>query len=89
MACLQCRLEIPETLCQVCGYLDQGSFPELPEICVQCGAPIVGPAKEKDLCHVCSALLEIVRESVWFICAQAEWEQENIRLAHLKRELLH
>ena len=82
-------LEIPETLCQVCGYFEQLRFPELPANCEQYGAPIASPAEGKVLCHVCSALLEIVRERVWFICAQAEWEQENIRLANLKREFLH
>lgn len=88
MACLHCRLEIPETLCQVCGYLEQGRYPELPSICVACGAPISGAANDKDLCRVCSALFEIVTARAWFICAQAEWEQENIRLANRKRELL-
>ena len=88
MACPHCRLEIPETLCQVCGYLDQGSFPELTEICVHYGAPIAGPADLRDLCHVCSALLEIAVKRGWFILAHNAWERENIRLADLKRELL-
>ena len=88
MACLHCRLEIPETLCQVCGYLEHGRFPELPAICVHCGAPIVSPADETDLCHVCSVLLETVRGWGWFVLAHVAWEQENIRLADLKREFL-
>ena len=88
MACLHCRLEIPEALCQVCGYLDQGKYPELPAICVHCGAPLAGRADIKDLCHVCSALLEITVQRAWFILAHNEWERENIRLADMKRELL-
>jgi hypothetical protein len=88
MACRHCRLEIPESLCQVCSYLEQEKFLELPAICVACGAPIAIRADLKDLCHVCRALLEVVNESGWFKLAHDEWEQENTRLANLKRELL-
>lgn len=89
MACSLCRLEIPETLCKTCAYLiEQGNGPELPPSCEQCGAPLASPAEENDLCYVCSALLEVVTGSEWFICAHEEWDQENVRLANLKRELL-
>lgn len=88
MACLHCRLEIPGNLCQVCGYLEEGSLPELLTICLHCGAPIVSPPDLRGLCHVCSALLEIAVTRGWFVLAHNEWERENIRLADLKRELL-
>ena len=88
MACQNCQLEIPETLCQLCGYLEQDKFPGQADFCTYCGAPINAPEDEKELCHVCSSLLITVKEREWFIRARAEWEQENIRLANLKRELL-
>lgn len=66
----------------------RGRFPELPATCAQCGAPLASPAAQKDLCHVCGALWEVVGTSEWFILAQVEWERENIRLAILKRALL-
>ena len=88
MACRKCRFETSETLCKICGYIEQVELPESRAACAACKAPIASPANETGLCHVCSALLEVVKKSGWFVRANFEWGQENIRLANLKRELL-
>lgn len=88
MACRSCQLETEASLCQVCQYLAGDGSSELPAACAQCGVPIASPQETGRLCRVCRALLTVLRKSDWFAGAHAEWEQENIRLAVRKRELL-
>lgn len=76
--------------CQIDEYLAKKvqTSPELRADCEHCKAPIASPAEGKNLCELCGALRDIVKENGWLFRAHFQWEQENYRLARRKRELL-
>ena len=88
MACTLCRLETPETLCEVCRYLTEGIPPDLPVACEKCGAPMENPAKGARFCQLCLALLQTIQRNAWMVHAHTEWQRENFLLARRKRELM-
>jgi predicted amidophosphoribosyltransferase len=84
MACRYCKIDIPETVCQVCKAIEAQS----PRICGHCRAPLDDPNWLGRFCHVCNAMYESVRSSRWLSLAQFEWVHENFALARRKRALL-
>jgi hypothetical protein len=88
MACNRCQIETTLTLCEVCRYLDEETHPELSAECNNCSAPLASNVEGEILCNVCTTLFQIVRESRWMFRSHVEWEQENIKMARKKAELM-
>lgn len=84
MACVYCRIEISETVCQVCKVIESQST----RFCKQCGAPLDDPNWLGRFCHICNVMYETVRASRWLSQAQLNWIHENFALARRKRALL-
>jgi uncharacterized Zn finger protein (UPF0148 family) len=88
MACVRCQIETTSTLCEVCRYLVEETHLELTAACDQCGAPLTSSVEGEILCNACTAMFQAVRESRWLFRSHVEWEQENIRMARKKSELM-
>ena len=88
MACKQCQIETTSTLCEVCRCLAEEAHPEFPAVCNNCGAPLASKVAGELLCSVCTTLFQAVRASRWLFRSHVEWEQENIKMARKKAELM-
>jgi hypothetical protein len=88
MACNRCQIETTTNLCGVCRYLDEETHPEFPAMCNNCGAPLASKVEGEVLCSVCTTLFQTVRESRWLFRSHVDWEQENIKMARKKSELM-
>jgi hypothetical protein len=88
MTCHFCHVSSDEDVCKICLYLTEVPPARHRFFCEQCAAPIAMAEPKERLCQLCTDLLQTLRNSVWFVRAHMEWEQENTYLARRKMKLL-